>query len=65
MDDELVAVTVVDCTADAFSAVYTFYQTGHVLAFGTLAILALIEQAQNRKHPVLCTWVTTSSTVKK
>jgi len=44
--DELVAVTVVDCTPDAFSAVYTFYQTGHVLAFGTLAILALIEQAK-------------------
>jgi arginyl-tRNA--protein-N-Asp/Glu arginylyltransferase len=46
LGDELVAVTVVDCTADAFSAVYTFYQTGHALAFGTLAILALIELAQ-------------------
>lgn len=46
LGDELVAVTVVDCTADAFSAVYTFYQTGHALAFGTLAILALIEQAK-------------------
>lgn len=44
--DELVAVTVVDTTPDAFSAVYTFYQTGQVLAFGTLAILALIEQAK-------------------
>ncbi|RVT49084.1 arginyltransferase [Rheinheimera sediminis] len=46
MGDDLVAVTVVDTTADAFSAVYTFYQTGHTLAFGTLAILALIEQAK-------------------
>lgn len=44
--EDLVAVTVVDTTADAFSAVYTFYQTGHALAFGTLAILALIEQAK-------------------
>lgn len=46
LGDQLVAVTVVDCTPDAFSAVYTFYQTGHALAFGTLAILALIEQAK-------------------
>jgi arginine-tRNA-protein transferase len=46
LDDQLVAVTVVDNTADAFSAVYTFYQTGHPLAFGTLAILALIELAK-------------------
>lgn len=46
LDDQLVAVTVVDNTPDAFSAVYTFYQTGHPLAFGTLAILALIELAK-------------------
>lgn len=43
--DQLMAVTVVDCTQDALSAVYTFYQTGHSLAFGTLAVLALIEYA--------------------
>lgn len=46
LNNTLVAVTVVDCTADAFSAVYTFYQTGHTLAYGTLAILAMIEQAK-------------------
>jgi arginine-tRNA-protein transferase len=46
LGDQLVAVTVVDCTADAFSAVYTFYQTGHALAFGTLAILTLVELAK-------------------
>lgn len=44
--NRLVAVTVVDCTPNAFSAVYTFYQPGHALAFGTLAILALIELAK-------------------
>ena len=46
LDDQLVGVTVVDRTPDAFSAVYTFYQTGHALAFGTLAILALVELAK-------------------
>lgn len=44
--EQLVAVTVVDRTPNAFSAVYTFYQTGHPLAFGTLAILALLEIAK-------------------
>lgn len=48
LDDQLVAVTVVDCTPDAFSAVYTFYQPGHALALGTLAILALIELASTQ-----------------
>ena len=51
LDGELVAVTVVDCTADAYSAVYTFYRTGHKLAFGTLAILALIETAKTENIP--------------
>jgi len=46
VNNELVAVTVVDCTPDAFSAVYTFYQTGQLLPYGTLAILALVELAK-------------------
>jgi arginyl-tRNA--protein-N-Asp/Glu arginylyltransferase len=47
LDDQLVAVTVVDCTPDAYSAVYTFYQTDPHIAFGTLAILALLDQAKD------------------
>ena len=57
---QLLAVAVTDLTADALSAVYTFYEPGlESRSLGTLAILRQLEWAkrESRRHIYLGYWI--------